>query len=87
MNWRKKNLVNKFYATEKEEKEILEKEFEEYKKEDDTIIEIDNTLKLEKDTENDIKEDLTKGEEINDKKILGMKLSENKETWKKKKKL
>ena len=76
MKEKNKDLINKFYVTEKEEKENIEKEFEEYKKEDDIIIEIDNNLDLEKDTENDIQEDLTKGEEINDKKLLGISDSE-----------
>ena len=79
MKEKNKDLINKFYVTEKEEKENIEKEFEEYKKEDDIIIEIDNNSDLEKDTENDIQEDFTKGEEINDKKILGISDSEIKE--------
>ena len=79
MKEKNKDLINKFYATEKEEKENIAKEFEEYKKEDDIIIEIDNDLDLKKETENDIKEDFTKGEEINDKKLLGISDSEVKE--------
>ena len=42
-------------------------------------IEIDNNLELEKETENDIQEDFTKGEEINDTKLLGISNSEIKE--------
>ena len=67
------------YNTEKEEKEYLEKEFDEYKKEDDINIELDNNLELEKETENDIQEDFTKGEEINDTKLLGISDSDIKE--------
>ena len=74
-----KTLISKFYATEKEEKENLEKEFEEFKNEDDIIIEIDNNSDHEKCTDNDIREDFTKGEEINDKKLLGISDSEIKE--------
>ena len=81
INGKNKIVVNKFYTIEKDEKITLETEYEEYKKEDDTIIEIDNILEFEKEIENDIKEDFTKGEEINDKKILGisdMEIKENK---------
>ena len=40
------------------------------------LLKIDNDLDYEKDTENDIKEDFTQGEEINDKKLLGISDSE-----------
>ena len=62
-------------------------EYEEYKKKDDTIIEIDNILEFEKEIENDIKEDFTKGEEINDKKLLGISDLEVKEDQIKEEKL